>query len=308
MAHFTIHNTTPPRDFQILSFSWRGSGHRAREEQKQDYCDYRDLGPFGIVAVVSDGVGSCPRSREGAESVVQTALDTLEEALLSGINILEAPANHWKAWIGTSIERNRKKLAKLLAEPDSEFSSERKIRELFSATQLLAWTDGRSLVTSIVGDGAIIGVSHDDSGNLNFVNLVDVEKHGMANEVVPVTIPSWERGWLFRGPDNCTAFEGVILATDGFSDSAGEAFWRYLWESLISAQPKSPNKEERQINTATISEPETIEPATTPAAPPRLPASHSKDPREEFLQAFAKELELRGYSSDDKTIIVVRFL
>jgi hypothetical protein len=240
--------------------------------------------------------------------VVQTALDTLEEALLSGINILEAPANHWKAWIGTSIERNRKKLAKLLAEPDSEFSSERKIRELFSATQLLAWTDGRSLVTSIVGDGAIIGVSHDDSGNLNFVNLVDVEKHGMANEVVPVTIPSWERGWLFRGPDNCTAFEGVILATDGFSDSAGEAFWRYLWESLISAQPKSPNKEERQINTATISEPETIEPATTPAAPPRLPASHSKDPREEFLQAFAKELELRGYSSDDKTIIVVRFL
>ena len=299
MAHFTIHSTTPPRDFEILSFSWQGSGHRAREEQKQDYCDYRDLGPFGIVAVVSDGVGSCPRSREGAESVVQTSLDTIEQAILGGINTLE--------WIATSIDRNRKNLTKLLEEPESEFSPERKIRDLFSATQLLVWTDGRTLVTSIVGDGAIIGVRRDDSGNLRFDNLVDVNKQGMSNEVVPVTLPNWERGWLFRGPESCASFEGVILVTDGYSDSAGDAFWRYLWESLIN-MPATSAMEGKVAKGENFDAPDNLESDSSKITQNPRSSPERLDPRERFLQAFSRQLESRGYSSDDKTMIMIRFL
>jgi hypothetical protein len=259
------------------------------------------------VAVVSDGVGSCPRSREGAESVVQTSLDTIEQAILGGINTLESPASHWKAWIATSIERNRKKLTKLLKEPESEFSLERKIRDLFSATQLLAWTDGKTLVTSIVGDGAIIGVRREDSGNLRFDNLVDVNKQGMSNEVIPVTLSNWERGWLFRGPDSCVSFEGVILVTDGYSDSAGDAFWRYLWESLIN-MPATTAIEGNTTKGETVDATDNLETDSSKITQNLLSTPERMDPRESFLQAFSRQLESRGYSSDDKTMILIRFL
>jgi hypothetical protein len=309
MAHFATESTTHARDFEILSFSWRGSGHRAREEQKQDFCDYRDLGPFGILAVVSDGVGSCPRSREGAESVVRTSLDTIGEAILRGINHFEAAEYHWKAWIATSIERNRRNLAELLTESDSEFPPERKIRELFSATQLLAWTDGRKFVASIVGDGAIIGVQRESNGALRFQNLGDVDRQGMANEVIPVTLQNWQKGWVFRGPEICDSLEGIIVVTDGFSDSAGDSFWSYLWDALANKPLSSPRQPDQLYPIATPLESppfESVGSAPIPIPPP-LPLAKGADPREEFLKAFSGKLESGGYSKDDKTLILIRF-
>lgn len=291
MAHFLIHSPIPARAYEVLSFSWRGSGHRAKEEPKQDFCGHRDLGPFGVLAVVSDGVGSCPRSREGAESVVRTSLDTLQEAVYRGVISMEASELHWRAWIATSVERNRKCLADLLREPDPDYPEERKIRELFSATQLLVWTDGRQFVASVVGDGAIIGIRRSKEGGLEFEDLAEVRKNGLANEVIPVTLPNWERGWLFRGPEECRSFEGIMLMTDGFSDTAGDTFYPYLWESLSKAAPS---------DSVAQSLPEVTGHQGSPF--------EVTDKREAFLAALSKELESRRISADDKTLVAIRFL
>ena len=71
-----LESVPSPARYTVLAASRAGSEHDGKEENNQDFFDFRTNG--NLFLAVCDGLGSCKHSRKGAEMVVDLTLKFLE--------------------------------------------------------------------------------------------------------------------------------------------------------------------------------------------------------------------------------------
>jgi Protein phosphatase 2C len=176
----------------VSGASVRGPAHLSQSRPNEDAWR-KAAGPFGAVLVVSDGVGSSPRARLGAEMVCRAVCGTV------------------RSWSGRHVVPSR-----LFEQIESDWR--RRIAPVnphdSAATCLFAWIrpNGRVIVAG-KGDG--MAVVAQPPRMVRWV--VGPRVHGFGNETAAlgttVDGQDWKH-WTLKGSSELA----IVLATDGVSD------------------------------------------------------------------------------------------
>ena len=133
--------------WQLVSASTTGTSHVRADLPCQDSHGYRILDNL-VIAAVADGLGSAPKSDEGARLAVEVALTTIEKAIGPS---LPDDSENWTRILQDAFLRAREHLQA------SAEKSAIPIREY--GTTLLAMILTRDwLVVGHIGDGAVVAL------------------------------------------------------------------------------------------------------------------------------------------------------
>jgi serine/threonine protein phosphatase PrpC len=133
--------------WKVISESSAGSAHLEHGIPCQDAYFYRVLPGDILVAAISDGAGSALYGQIGAQLVVKSAVDYLEQHLPSGKTVVD---EEWEAALRNSL---------LQARADLELKAgefEHAQIEDFAATFLLLVATSELVAAAQVGDGAMV--------------------------------------------------------------------------------------------------------------------------------------------------------
>lgn len=154
--------------WQACAASARGSKHERQQQPNQDAVGYR-ITQDGIIIAISDGAGSAPLSHLGAQTAVNTALDSLlqdENACLP-----QALAN--------AMHTARDAVIALATDQCSA--------RHYAATLSLAVVRDQQMAAAQTGDGAVAYAGADGQYRL----LTSPTKGEYANETEFLTSPHW---------------------------------------------------------------------------------------------------------------------
>lgn len=199
--------------WRVVAASLAGTSHIANGLPCQDAHGWRELPGGLLIAAVADGAGSAPRSDEGAELVVDAALEAMAAGLLAGVEAGAPPVA--AAADGADGDRDDRAAAVLRA----AFAAAREAllaraadegfapREL-ACTLALAVADGRSVTAAQVGDGVVLAQGASGSWH----SLLEPQKGEYANEVLLLNAPeALARLSLGRAADPVA----LVMSTDG---------------------------------------------------------------------------------------------
>lgn len=199
--------------WQVVAASLAGTSHIANGLPCQDAHGWRELPGGLLIAAVADGAGSAPRSDEGAELVVEAALEAMAAGLLAAVEAGASPM----AAVGdrTDGDRGDRTAAvlrgafvaareALLARAAAEGFAPREL----ACTLALAVADCRSLTAGQVGDGVVLAQGVEGAWR----SLLEPQKGEYANEVLLLNAPdALDRLALTRVEDPVA----LVMSTDG---------------------------------------------------------------------------------------------
>lgn len=184
--------TTAMFDAHVCGASVRGPAHRSQARPNEDAWR-RASGAFGTVLVISDGVGSCPQSRLGAQVACRAVCGAVrawrgDRVVLS--RLLEQIESDWRRGIAPANPRDS------------------------AATCLFAWMRPMGqLIVAGKGDGMAVAIRPHRKPHW----VVGPRLLGFANETAAlgptVELETWKH-WSSKGSSEIA----VVLATDGVSD------------------------------------------------------------------------------------------
>jgi hypothetical protein len=184
--------------WQIIGASVVGTSHARLNTPCQDAHAYRLIQEHIMLAAVADGLGSAPRSSEGSDLVVNTALDQLEFQLVSHIPNSEAG---WETLLQSVFSTCRESLLQYATEQET------RLRE-FATTLIMAVMTEAWLAVGQIGDGAIVIQTID--GQLETLSAPQIGEY--VNEVIPLTADNALENIDFVVRANIRA---LALLTDG---------------------------------------------------------------------------------------------
>lgn len=158
--------------WQVVGASVAGRWHGRHGVPCQDAYAYEILRE-GVVVAVADGLGSAPRSEEGASLAVNRGIDSLKLTLNKGV-----PTNpdEWKSLLSSAFLAVRKALKSKAHEDEEELRS-------FATTLILAVVMDQWLTVGHIGDGAVVMLSADDKVKM----ASSPQESEYVNEVMPLT-------------------------------------------------------------------------------------------------------------------------
>ena len=130
--------------WHVVGASVQGTSHHKKATPCQDAHGYRVL-PSGVALVaVADGAGSAERSDEGAQCVVEQALNSLEEGLIDGVPEDDAT---WEALLAGAFREARQAVV--------ELDGNAPLRA-FATTLTCAVVSDGWLAVGQIGDGIVV--------------------------------------------------------------------------------------------------------------------------------------------------------
>lgn len=158
--------------WQVIGASVAGRWHSRHGVPCQDAYAYEILRE-GVVVAVADGLGSAPRSEEGAFLVVNRGIDSLKSALNESV-----PTNvdEWKSLLSSAFLDVREALESKAQEEEEELRH-------FATTLILAVVMEQWLAIGHIGDGAVVMLSTD--GKVEMASSPQESEY--VNEVMPLT-------------------------------------------------------------------------------------------------------------------------
>lgn len=200
-----------PLAWIVTAASVRGREHASDGRPRQDACAWRSDGGR-LVAVVADGAGSAPLSREGARLCSAAVVDSL---FASTLTVLED-----EVAVRQSIEAAIVTARALIAER-IEGSLGGSMRD-YSATVVGVWAEGESGWLFHIGDGAAAATRTRELGR----SVVSPPENGrFAEETFFFTDPAWRARLRITPFEDC---DFVVLASDG----AGSFTFAPRWQGL----------------------------------------------------------------------------
>lgn len=191
-----------------LGTSVRGPGHVRAGVPNQDAFHVHSY-KWGDVAVVSDGVGSCPASEHGSSAACRAVVESIESWTLEGADVnalLERIYCNWLKWV----------------KPFRPCES--------AATCLFAFRPVEGdMIFGMLGDGLIAILKNGGS----YVELCDNKEDCFSNQTAALSAETRTAQWRVTviAQEECNA---VLLCTDGVADDlrpeSREAFVRWVFE------------------------------------------------------------------------------
>lgn len=182
-------------NWRVIGASVAGSSHRAAWLGCDDAHGYRQVDDLLLLAV-ADGAGSARLGGQGARIAVETALDTLQDAL-------SEPRADWEEIFRQTVRTTRQVLK---AEAQAQ---QQPLREFATTLLLAVWTPDH-LAAAGLGDGVIVARYQE-----RWERLTSPHQGEYANETLFLTVPTPEDKlsiWARVLGDHPQA---VILLTDG---------------------------------------------------------------------------------------------
>ncbi|MDC0741584.1 PP2C family serine/threonine-protein phosphatase [Polyangium mundeleinium] len=201
--------------WRVTRVSVAGTSHIARGVPCQD-ASYHDVNGDLCVIAVADGVGSAPRSEDGARVASEMAVRFLIEKAVAR----DASEAEWRALLQEAAERALLEVRAL---------AERETEELraFASTLLIVAATGESAAAFQVGDGAIVALF----GTADLQALTLPKKGEYANEVLPLTsrgaLESAQFTFVPQSPTAVAAFTDGLEAL-ALSLPRGEPYDRFF--------------------------------------------------------------------------------
>ena len=187
--------------WKVVASAVCGFGHSSTKTPCQDAVVWKSSGDW-LVATVSDGAGSAPRSDFGAQTACSTIVESLITAIHSGhFNDMSCDPISWQPFISAGIDETR---AKLRQESDIEDLSE------FHATVVGVIANQDCGLLFHIGDGAGAAVYGLDWQNC----IISPPENGeYADQTFFLTMNNWQNHLrvtlLQRRPDI------ILLMSDG---------------------------------------------------------------------------------------------
>jgi len=189
--------------WQVIGASVQGTSHIRAGIPCQDAHGYRILGSC-VIAAVADGLGSAARPDEGANLVVETAVDMLIQALVSSLPL---DSDSWAKIMHDVFGGARQALEQ------AALGNNLPLRD-YGTTLVVAVVTEDWLAVGHIGDGAVVALLAD-----NTLEMISHPQRGeYANETVPLTAPdalTLARFSIRRAP-----VKAVALLTDGLQNLA----------------------------------------------------------------------------------------
>jgi hypothetical protein len=264
------HHVIGETKIRILKFCWKGKAHLDIGSECQDWAASflsNSPPPSSILSVaVADGVGTRSRSLQGA----RFACEVLGRSFANDWSSEERPLNVFTQgqaeFVQQCLTHQRENRIYL---PDDEAAPLADSAVEYATTALLLCITGKQFWAASVGDGAIYGIA---DGGKKAEQLTKILREGFANEVRPLTNANWKIGFSESDSElkDCGIHEGYCLMTDGLSECIGDAneYFGSVWPSL----------KERLNDEAELLD---------------------------YLEAFCRFWEERGFSQDDKTMVAI---
>lgn len=201
-----------PLAWIVTAASVRGPEHAGKGRPRQDACAWRSEGGR-LVAVVADGAGSAPLSREGARLCSAAVVDAL---FASTLPVLEDEEEPVREAIEAAIATARALIAERI-----EVQLGGSTRD-YAATVVGVWAEGESGCLFHIGDGAAAATRAKDLGR----SVVSPPENGsFAEETFFFTDRAWRARLRITPFKDCDL---VVLASDG----AGSFTFAPRWQGL----------------------------------------------------------------------------
>ena len=185
--------------WHIVGVSVQGTSHRVKDIPCQDSHAYQLTAGGALLLAIADGAGSAERSHEGAQSVVNQAVSSLETALQT-----ETPNTEpgWQAIIAQAFSDALQSVAQLATGDNIPLSS-------FATTLACAVVSDDWLVVGQIGDVAVVVADMDGVLSLT----VPPQRGEYANESYFLTMPE---GLNYLAIYTAQRFvRSLVLTTDG---------------------------------------------------------------------------------------------
>ncbi len=216
--------------WRVAAATAAGASHAKDNTPNQDAVDYRLVQVGGeqvVVVAVADGAGSAPRSDEGSQIAVKTAV----ESIVDGIS--KRPAAASSQHLATSLVRNAIKRAKNAVARYGR-TNQVPIREL-ACTLIVAVTGERLVTAAQVGDGAVIAFNIDNGAART---LCAAHTGELANETTFITSRTRPHLVASVGHASVGDYGALALITDGLQNLAltmpqREAFMGF-WNPMLN--------------------------------------------------------------------------
>jgi hypothetical protein len=154
--------------WQVVGASVQGSAHQAKEVPCQDDHSYRVLENGVLLIVVADGAGSAPEAAKGSSKVVETAMDSLVQAIKVGPPVDQAG---WEDLLSDVFFEARGALIELAEEENHEISD-------YATTLTCAIVGPEWLAAGQVGDGLVVAQGKDQ----DLFSFIKPQRGEYANE------------------------------------------------------------------------------------------------------------------------------
>ncbi len=166
---------SPPTHWVAVGACVQGTSHIQTGLPCQDYLAYRLIGADILTAVIADGLGSEPRSRQGARLACETCAVFLEDELGRAVpDDIEA----WRKLLQETFTQARRALE------EAARLEQAALRE-YGTTLLLVILCGDWLATGNLGDGAAVAWLEDGS----LQTICTPQSGEYINETFPLTMP-----------------------------------------------------------------------------------------------------------------------
>ncbi len=164
----------PDAAWVAIGASVQGASHLQAGLPCQDFLAYRSIDENTLAAVISDGLGSEPRSQQGARLATEACLAFLEAELHWAVpNDLES----WRMLLQESFAQARFALEEIAQQEQAELKE-------YGATLLVLVVSGEWLATGHIGDGAAVAWLEDGS----FQTISAPQSGEYINETFPLTM------------------------------------------------------------------------------------------------------------------------
>lgn len=216
-----------PKGIRVIATKITGSLHEAKNTPCQDFYHYACSGNK-LVAVVSDGAGSCKYGKIGAKIICETLVNVL----------INTPYKNVESGVKKAIEIAR---SKLVIHRLNKSKSEREIIN-FSATIVGAFYHKNKGVFFHIGDGAGVAIC-EENGGMNYI-LSRPHNGSFSCETYFYTMNNWEKNLRFTVFDKVDA---LFLMTDGVTGFALNSDMTRLKCGFIEPINKYLREEENKV-------------------------------------------------------------
>ena len=264
------------RRWRIAAASAAGSSHVRDGIPNQDAVDCRLVEIGGgqvVVAAVADGAGSAPRSEEGSQIAVKTAV----ASIVDGVN--KRPAAAFRKHLATSLVRGAIKRAKNAVVRYGK--THRVPAKELACTLIVAVASERLVTAAQVGDGAVI-VFDTESGASQ--TLCAAHSGEYANETIFIT--SRTRPHLVASVGHASGYDydALGLITDGLQNLAlrmpeREAFPGF-WTPMLKDLAQTGNPESVPGRLHTFISNERVQSRTSDDVTIAIACQDSREPKE----------------------------